>query len=109
MAPARGAGEGPAVNPAPSPVLPWDLSHPGPGASRPPVGPSSRSLKARVVWEEFRHGGGRGKQLKRKKGKTDVHVGKQAEADSRFFIFLIFFHCHVLDGFNPYNSALWDW
>lgn len=57
---------GPAVSPAPSPLLPWDLSHPGPGASRPPVGPSSRSLKARVVWEEFRHGGGRGGGQKRK-------------------------------------------
>lgn len=33
--------------PLPPPILPWDLSTQDPGASRPPVGPSSRSLKAR--------------------------------------------------------------
>lgn len=65
-APACGAGEGPAVNPPPSPPLPWDLSHTKPGASHPPVGPSSQSLKAGVVWEEFRHGGGGGGGQKRK-------------------------------------------
>ena len=43
---------------------------------------------------------GKKKKEKRKKGKTDVQLGKQAEAGSRFF----FFHCH---GFDPYNSALW--
>lgn len=41
-----GQGRGPQSTPSfpdspPSPLLPWDLSHPRPGASRPPVGPSS--------------------------------------------------------------------
>jgi hypothetical protein len=50
--------------PFPLPLLPgWDLSHfpssgsnPKPGPSRPPSALPPDSLKAGVVWEEFRHG-----------------------------------------------------